>query len=202
MFLKRVQSTISRNNLELCIIVHIITFSICFYWFPNFETFIIISLWTPFFIVYYFFFLFKIKILAVTVLPILFYKILFLNFYNLEKLISFNTLILFLAFFATILTLIYFIFSCLKKTEKYLSAKKWFVEASISEKIWLNHLTFDTPFFGALKESLFFTFTMVHTVCLLNNTFFVFLIFSKEETVSRLAISFLTLFLTLFFLVF
>lgn len=199
MYLKKIQKFISEYNLELCILTHFIAFSVCFYWYPTFETLIVVSVWVPFFILYYFLFLFKIKVLVLTILPLFFVKLLSLNFYNLKNLISFYELALFLVCFTLVLVLIYFLFSRLKKTEKYLSAKKWFAEADVSEKIWLNHLTLDTPFFGALKESLSFLFVVVHAVCLLNNTFFFLLVTSKEETVSRLATSFLVLFLTLFF---
>jgi len=123
------------------------------------------------------------------------YKLFFLNLSDLKKLVFLTDILLYLA---CILVLILFLFLCFKNGKRYLLIKKWSDEVAISEKIWLNHLTFDTPFFGALKESLFYAFIAVNFGCLLNKTFFLLLITSKNEGISKLASSFLMLFLTLF----
>lgn len=190
--LNLIQMWLTRYNFELFILIHFTAFIITFYIFPCFETFLVVSSWVTLAIFFYWLFIIKVPVVLITFFLFFILKVQHSQSTNIEV----DSYIFFI-FFVCFICVFFWLWT--NPPQIFIRCKNFSTKIKKSEENISTCLRDCAPLFGSNKEQLLWSFLVINSLCILNNTLILNLFISEDPLTKRFMYIFTTFILIILF---
>ena len=197
---KNLKELICRFHFELYLGLSFLTSVFVFTIHPHFETFVSLSVYATFSVLYFWFYKLQFPMVITTIFVLFFFRVvLFINIIDCE---SQEVQFYLLVFILLIVGALFFFKFYFKKTKTY-SECSGFLKKLKSDEVLLDTYFRDSlEHFGASKDKMLFLFIVTNGVCFLNDTSVPYLLSFLTSVYKGTALTFfLVLFLEAFFVI-
>ena len=191
--LNLIQIWLTRYNFELYILIHFTAFIITFFIFPSFETFLVVSIWATAAIFFYWFFILKVPVVLITFFYFFILKVQHLDSTNIK--VDFYFILFFLVCFICVF---FWLWTSTNPPQVFTQCKNFSIKIKKSEENISTGLRDCAPFFGSNKEQLLWSFLVINSLCILNNTVILDLFISEDLVTKHFIYAFTIFFLIIF----